>query len=85
MLSPKDRVGLIDDAFALSYAGQLKTRIAMKLCGYLVKERSYAVWKTANMWFRRLDDLLYLTPSYKQYKVCMLKMRADVLVGQQNY
>lgn len=69
ILSPEDRIGLIDDAFSLSYAGQLDTTIALRLCAYLVHETEYAPWRAAISWIRRLDDLLSLTPSYKQYKV----------------
>lgn len=68
ILSPEDRIGLIDDAFSLSYAGQLDTTIALRLCAYLVHETEYAPWRAAISWIRRLDDLLSLTPSYKQYK-----------------
>lgn len=69
MLSNKDRAGLLDDAFALSYAGQLDIMVAMNLSYYLVHERDYVPWDAAISWLLRFDDLLSLTHSYKQYRV----------------
>lgn len=69
VLTPEDRAGLLDDAFALSYAGQLDTVIAMNLSIYLVSERHFVPWETAIKWFYRLDGLLSLTPLYGQYRV----------------
>lgn len=69
VLTPIDRAGLLDDAFALSYAGQLDTMVAMNLSIYLVYERDYIPWEVAISWFYRFDGLLSLTPFYGNYKV----------------
>lgn len=69
MLSAKDRAGLLDDAFALSYAGQLDTRIAMNLSIYLIEEREYLPWRVGLTWFYTLDGIWSLTPLYGEFKV----------------
>ncbi len=68
-LTAKDRAGLLDDAFALSYAGKLDTSVALHLSISLVHEREYLPWSVAVSWFYTLDDLLSLTPHYGIYVV----------------
>jgi aminopeptidase N len=67
-LKPEDRAGLIEDAFALSDAGQLDIGIALNLSLYLVKERHYVPWHAAIAWFNRIDTRLRYTPAYGDYK-----------------
>ena len=69
VLTNKDRAGLIDDAFALSFAGQLDSMVALNLSTYLVQERDYVPWIAATSWFGRFDGLLSDTSSYEQYRV----------------
>lgn len=71
MLSAEDRAGLLDDAFALSLAGQLDTRIALNLSSYLIKETEYIPWGVALSWLSQISGLLSLTPDYGQFKVSM--------------
>lgn len=69
VLTAKDRAGLLNDAFALSFAGQLDTTVALNLSKYLVHERSFAPWKVAISWLYKMDGLLRLTPNYGQFQV----------------
>lgn len=68
-MTNKDRAGLIDDAFALSYAGELDTMVALNLSTYLLQETDYVPWTAAISWFDKFGVLLYDTPSYEQYMV----------------
>lgn len=58
--SPADRANLIDDAFSLNEAGMLHAVIPLKLSLYLVKERDYVPWETAqaalHSWRKRLCE-----------------------------
>jgi hypothetical protein len=69
VLTPIDRAGLLDDAFALGYAGQLDMMVAMNFSIFLVMERHYIPWEAAINWFYRFDGILSLTPYYGNYRV----------------
>ena len=65
---------MLDDAFALSYAGILDTKVALDLSISLVYEKEYLPWTVAVSWFYILDDLLSLTPHYGLYVVSEVVM-----------
>ncbi|XP_064404394.1 aminopeptidase Ey-like [Halichondria panicea] len=80
LIPPVDRAGLLDDAFALSSAGQLGSEVALGLSHYLAGEREYIPWTTALTWFTILGRRLSLTPLYGQY-ANFVRSLLDPVVG----
>jgi puromycin-sensitive aminopeptidase len=64
-----DRLGLLDDAFALARAGYIKTSTALELLDAYKYERNFSVWMTVASAAGSMNNLLYGEPRYPELKV----------------
>ncbi|XP_065063865.1 glutamyl aminopeptidase-like [Rhopilema esculentum] len=78
-LEPKDRAGLLGDAFALSRAGLLSYQTTLNLFDYIDKEKDYIPWAAANAGISYVGSLFSKTskagrnyPKYIQKKITPL-------------
>ncbi|XP_032683706.1 glutamyl aminopeptidase-like isoform X3 [Odontomachus brunneus] len=67
MFSPADRANLIDDAFTLNEAGMLDIAIPLNLSSYLIHERDYVPWHTAQEFLHSWRKKLYEHTVYKKF------------------
>ncbi|MFB3060024.1 MAG: M1 family metallopeptidase, partial [Candidatus Binatia bacterium] len=67
-LSPEDRLGLENDAFALARAGFLSTQHALNLAVAYKKESDYTVWADLSSGLYELCDLLWEDPCYEKFE-----------------
>lgn len=67
-LPPLDRLGLLDDLFAMVQAGQTSTVEALKLMQAFIKEDNYTVWSTIANCLGKLDVLLSHTDCGEAFK-----------------
>ncbi|XP_052892551.1 puromycin-sensitive aminopeptidase isoform X2 [Anopheles moucheti] len=66
-LPPLDRLGLIDDLFALVQAGKSATVDALKVIDAYRNESNYTVWSSISNCLAKLQLLLAHTPAEKQF------------------
>ncbi|XP_040158146.1 puromycin-sensitive aminopeptidase [Anopheles arabiensis] len=66
-LPPLDRLGLIDDLFALVQAGKSATVDALKVIDAYRNENNYTVWSSISNCLAKLQLLLAHTPAEKQF------------------
>lgn len=67
-LPPLDRLGLLDDLFAMVQAGQTSTVEALKLMQAFIQEDNYTVWSTIANCLSKLDILLSHTDCGEAFK-----------------
>ncbi len=67
-LSPEDRLGLENDAFALARAGLLSTQHALNLATAYKHESDYTVWADLASGLDELGDLLWGDPCYENFE-----------------
>ncbi|XP_025159395.1 glutamyl aminopeptidase isoform X3 [Harpegnathos saltator] len=67
VFSPADRANLIDDAFTLNEAGMLDIAIPLNLSSYLIYERDYVPWHTAQEFLHSWRKKLYEHTVYKKF------------------
>lgn len=67
-LPPLDRLGLIDDLFALVQAGQSSTVEALSLLEAFANEDQYTVWNRVCSALGKLSHLLAYTPHHELIK-----------------
>lgn len=66
-LSPRDRLGIVRDLFALSEAGTIPTTEALEFLSAYKKEDNYTVWLEIAMGLARLEQLLARNKNALQY------------------
>ena len=69
-IGPADRLGLINDSFALARAGYTDTAKILRLLSAYKNEDSYAVWRDMATQLDDLDNLLYgqgFYPTFQEY------------------
>lgn len=68
-ITPSDRSNLLSDAFYLARAGRLSYEIPLNLSRYLIKEKHYIPWRTAQTMFNQIKKLTYndLKYAYNDY------------------
>lgn len=64
VFSPKDRMGLISDAFALCHGNLLECSVTMNLTSYLPKEKSWGPMVVALRHFEKWRKILKYTECY---------------------
>lgn len=64
LLTWKDRLGLVDDVFALAFSGKISIRFALDLAKSLKNEKSYAVWRVLLKRLRFISDRIYKRPFF---------------------
>ncbi|BFF91848.1 aminopeptidase N [Drosophila madeirensis] len=69
-----NRAQLIDDALYLAWTGEQDYEIAMRLIGYLQREREYLPWKSALENLRRVGRIVRQTPEFQFFKRYMKKL-----------
>jgi len=67
-LSPEDRLGLENDAFALARAGLLSTQHALNLGTAYKNESDYTVWSDLSSGMDELGALLWGDPCYENFE-----------------
>lgn len=67
-LSPEDRLGLENDAFALARAGLLSTQNALNLAAAYKNESDYTVWADLSSGLDELGALLWGDPCYENFE-----------------
>jgi puromycin-sensitive aminopeptidase len=75
---PADRLGLLNDTFALAKAGALSTGDFLRLCGRFSGESDYAVISELISGLDSLDNLLALEPVYPQLKAFLRSLYASL-------
>ncbi|KAL3885524.1 hypothetical protein ACJMK2_025576 [Sinanodonta woodiana] len=76
VIHPKNRAQIINDAWSLSKAQQLKMDIALQTVEYLDKELNYIPWKAAVVQLNYLDQILQRTDLYGDFiKFMKLKIK----------
>jgi aminopeptidase N len=78
VLTPSDRAGLLEDAFGLSSAGLLDTRVALNLSQYISRERNYVPCYAGLAKLRSIGARLSLTPVYGLYQEFILNLTSDL-------
>lgn len=73
-LSPEDRLGLQNDAFALARAGSLRTTEVMRLFASYVNETSYTVWESLASNLSVLDRLMSYSDCYEDFRKYAVKL-----------
>lgn len=79
-LAPQDRLGLLNDAFALARAGVGSTVDVLRLFPSYVNETSYTVWENLVGNLSILDRLLSYTDCYQDFKKFAAKLFAPTAV-----
>ncbi|XP_031564452.1 glutamyl aminopeptidase-like [Actinia tenebrosa] len=75
-----DKAGLIDDAFNLARAGQLKLTTALDLTLYLVNEKEYVPWSSALNNLGYIDSMLCASKGdYAYYKKYVLQQLTPIV------
>lgn len=64
VFTPKDRMGLISDAFALCHGNHLECTVTMNLTSYLPKEKSWGPMVVALKHFEKWRKILKYTECY---------------------
>lgn len=59
-----DRTGLLNDAFALADASQLRYDLALELTRFLAQETEYVPWATVSSKMKSIRTLIYDYPAY---------------------
>jgi puromycin-sensitive aminopeptidase len=82
-LPPLDRLGLLDDAFAMVQAGQTTTMAVLDLMLNYANEDNYTVWSALCTCLGRLSTLLSHTPSHAAFKKwgCTLMSEVTKRIG----
>jgi aminopeptidase N len=78
VLSAGDRAGLLEDAFGLSSAGLLDTRVALNLSQYVKDEREYVPCRTALSQLSSMGGRLSLTPAYGLFQEFVRTLTSDL-------
>jgi aminopeptidase N len=78
VLSPGDRAGLLEDAFGLSSAGLLDTRVALNLSQYIRDETEYVPCLTGLSQLTSLGNRLSLTPVYGLFQEFVRNLSSDL-------
>ncbi|KAL4705520.1 hypothetical protein ACJJTC_011462 [Scirpophaga incertulas] len=73
-----NRAQIIDDSFNLARTGRLPYRYPMQIARYLVKEKDYIPWASANAAFNYLDAVLSGSDVYDLYKQFLLDLTAPL-------
>jgi len=68
VLPPVDRLGLLDDLFALVQSGQASTASVLKLLEAFKDEDNYTVWHSISNVMSKLNLLLQYTDYHQQFK-----------------
>jgi puromycin-sensitive aminopeptidase len=68
LLPPVDRLGLLDDLFALVQSGQSSTTNVLKLLEAFRNEDNYTVWSSISNVMSKLNLLLQYTDYHEQFK-----------------
>lgn len=77
-LPPLDRLGLIDDLFALVQAGRAPTREVLKLIDAYRNETNYTVWSSITNSLIKLQTLLSHTDVDKQFNEYSIRLYAPI-------
>lgn len=77
-LPPLDRLGLIDDLFALVQAGRAPTREVLKLIDAYRNETNYTVWSSITNSLIKLQTLLSYTTLDKQFNAYGIRLYKPV-------
>lgn len=77
-LPPLDRLGLIDDLFALVQAGRSPTCDVLKLIEAYRNETNYTVWSSITNSLIKLQTLLSHTEVYKQFNEYSIRLYAPI-------
>ncbi len=73
-LSPRDRLGIIRDLFALSESGDIKTTDALKFLKAYEREDNYTVWLEIASGLEKLEQLLYKTENEPKLNRLIIKL-----------
>jgi len=73
-LSPRDRLGIQNDAFALARSGRLLTTRFLELAEAYEHETDYSVWMDLAKNFAQLDALLAAEPYYQEFQSFVCKL-----------
>ena len=73
-LSTSDRFGLVDDLFALGFAGHLKLADALRLIFAIEDESANVVWSAVFGYLNKLDSLISRDAIYGGFKRMVLKL-----------
>lgn len=68
-----DRTGLLNDAFALADASQLRYDLALELTRFLAQETEYVPWATVSSKMKSIRTLIYDYPAYDDILVSIVK------------
>ncbi|KAH8382721.1 hypothetical protein KR009_004925 [Drosophila setifemur] len=63
-----NRAQLIDDALYLAWTGEQDYGLALRLIGYLQREKEYLPWKSVDENLRRVDRIIRQTPNFGLFK-----------------
>ncbi|KAJ8683682.1 hypothetical protein QAD02_019474 [Eretmocerus hayati] len=77
-LPPLDRLGLLDDSFALAQAGHVKTSEVLKLLSAYKMESNYTVWSSISNCLSKIGILLSHLDIYPKYKAFGRQLFSDI-------
>lgn len=80
ILSPRDRLGIVRDLFALAEAGTIPTTDALEFLRALKREDNYSVWLELAMGLARLEQLLAKTNSKIKLDELSLKLFSPLVM-----
>lgn len=63
-----DRAHLLNDAFSLAEARELKFEVALDMTRFLAREESFIPWEAAAGKIKSIKNLLFYTPVYSQFR-----------------
>ncbi|ODM99382.1 Puromycin-sensitive aminopeptidase [Orchesella cincta] len=78
VLPPVDRLGLLDDVFALVQSGQTGTTNVLKLLDAFKDETNYTVWSSISNVMSKLNLLLQYTDYHDQFKAYGRKLFSSI-------
>lgn len=78
LLTPRDRLGIIRDLFALAEAGTIPTTDALEFLSSYINETNYTVWLEIAMGLGRLEQLLAKTDNKTYFDQLILKLFSPV-------
>eukprot|EP00118_Oscarella_pearsei_P010785 m.68309 g.68309 ORF g.68309 m.68309 type:complete len:981 (+) comp35504_c0_seq10:3-2945(+) len=78
VFSPRDRAGLLADAFNLARGGLLDITTALEMTKYLHNEKDYVPWDAVLSGLSYIRDMLALRPSYGKFKTFLCEKLAPM-------
>lgn len=75
VFSPTNRAQIVNDLFGLARVGLIDYEITMKATDYLSKENDYIVWNAASEMLSFIDEMLFSTPNYGDWRSYLFKLQ----------